>query len=1017
MTRAPIFLAVLLLAPAAVPPRAPALSFSRPSLDMHFERPPSGARPLGWWDWVNGHVTREGIAADLEAAKAAGMGGVQLCDLEMYAPPGPVRYGSDEWFKLVRVAIAKCAELGLEFHVANAPGWSGSGGPWITPERAMRRVVFASTNVAGGAIDLRVPRPATKPIRGVDPALAGSFLRDIALFAVPAGAPRLAEPLDRKTGLASRPVARSTDSRAGVPRDRVLDLSAQMDGEGRLRARLPEGEWTLLRIGHAPTGALNHPAVPEGHGLEVDKLDAASVEFQFEQSVGPVIRAAGPLLGRTFKGLLFDSFEAGFQNWTDRFPAEFRRRKGYDLIPWLPLLAGFVLESEERSEAVLWDFRDVIEALFAENYFGTMQRLAARHGIRIYAESQGGPLNPMACNRHVDVPMNEFWLPEAGPRASRIKQSASSAAFLGRTTVAAEAFTAKPEHARFLATPASLKEVGDHAFTLGINRYCLHAFTHQPYTDAAPGFGRGRYGTHFGRLVTWWPLADGWIEYVSRCSAMLQWARAAADICLLVDEDLGYGLPSRTATAFPGFDFLAAYPPDLQAMRVEEGRIVHPSAGTFRILVTPQAATAKTWVAGLATLRKLSELVRQGAWLAGPPPSAPAGLRDLEQRADFDRGVAEVWGEAPVAAGGFRSVGKGRVYAANADPSAVLRGEGVPPAVAWTPADATLRFVHRETAKVSIYFVQRSGGGPERVILTFREAGRVPEIWDPLTGARAEAPVFRADGGTTSVPLDLEPDGSVFVVFRRPLPSRWLTEADPVRMDFKAGPLLAAAGTTVRLRYSDGVETNVPVGDAPAPVPVAGPWTVEFGEGPAFPVRVKAPALFDWAQSADDRVRHFAGTAVYRAELALSPPAAGEVVVLDLGRVADVARVFVNGREAGVLWHPPFRADITALVRGGTNRLEIRVANRWVNRLIGDAAKPALFHYQSPGKSIFTDGRLEAFPEWFHNDVERRERMRGRPFAAWRHWGADDPLLPSGLLGPVVITRYRRLPDLASPAP
>jgi hypothetical protein len=843
------------------------------ALAASFEHPPARARPLGWWDWVNGNVTAAGIAADLEAAKAAGLGGVQLFDLEMYAPPGPVRYGSADWLAHVRLAIATCAELDLEFHAVNSAGWSGSGGPWIGPERAMKQVVFTATPVRGGVVDLVLPAPQHAR-RGARHA-AGGFTRDLAVFAVPADAARIAEPLGRKIGLAARPVTRAEGRRPGVPRERVLDLSPSMDAAGRLRARLPPGEWNVLRFGFASTGMVNHPAVPEGRGLEVDKLDAAAVEFQFERAVAPLIRAAGPLAGQTFNAILFDSFEAGFQNWTASFADEFRRRKGYDFMPWLPLLAGVMLESEERSEAVLWDFRDVIETLLVENYFGTMRRLAARHGIRVVAEAQGGPLNPMACNRSVDVPMNEFWLPDVAPRAARIKQTTSSAAFLGRQIVAAEAFTAKPEHARFLATPAMLKGVGDHAFTLGINRFCLHSFTHQPFTDAAPGFSRGRYGSHFGRLVTWWPLATAWVEYVARCSALLQAGRPAADICLLLDEDLGYGLPSRTATAFPGFDFLAASPPDLEAMQVEGGSLVHPTAGRFRILVTPQAKTARRWVARLATVEKLAAFVRQGAWLAGPPPAAPAGLGDLERRADFDRAVAAVWGTTPIERGRFRSVGEGRVFAADADPAQVLRDHAIQPAVSWSPAEVGLRWIRRDFGDGSLYFIQRFGAGPERITVTFREQGLLPEVWDPLTGSRIDAPIFHAAAESTSLPFDLEPEGSVFVVFQRPLPSRWLVSADPVRLDFKAGPVLAA-GAAVRLRSSDGAEETVTTGAETTTQTLPGPWRVEFTAGASEP---------------------------------------------------------------------------------------------------------------------------------FGLDAERRERLRGRVFTSWKHWDRDAALLPSGLLGPVVISR------------
>lgn len=308
-----------------------------------------------------------------------------------------------------------------------------------------------------------------------------------------------------------------------------------------------------------------------------------------------------------------------------------------------------------------------------------------------------------------------------------------------------------------------------------------------------------------------------------------------------------------------------------------------------------------------------------------------------------------------------------------------------------------------------------NGNVTARIEVTFREQGLRPEVWDPLTGARADAPIFHAAAESISLPFDLEPDGSVFVVFLRPLPSRWLVSADPVKLDFKAGPVIAATAA-VRLRSSDGAEETVAIGAGPVTRTLTGPWRVDFTAGAAEPFGIDSATLFDWAESQDARIRHHAGTAVYRTEVALETPAPGEAVVLDLGRVADIAQVFVNGRDAGVAWHPPFRVDITEFVRGGANQLELRIANRWVNRLIGDATRPALLSYQPSGKSIFTDGRLEALPEWFREESERRDRLRGRVFTSWQHWDRDAALLPSGLLGPVVVSQVQKLPArLASP--
>ncbi len=581
-------------------PSSPA-SAADDELQIGFRNPPPEARPLVWWHWINGNVTKEGIRADLEDMKRVGIGGAQILDVEIYLPKGPVRYGSDSWHEHVQHAIKTAADLGLELDIANSSGWSGSGGPWITPDRAMKKLVWTETKTKGGAVSVKLAQSPGKL----------GFYRDIAVLAVPATTERL-EKMDAKINWATKPVIRpdATGVR-GIARDQVLDLTDQMDAAGKITTTLPPGEWVILRFGYTATGSTVHPASTEGQGSEADKLDADTVAFQFEKSLGRIIKDAGPLAGKSFNGILFDSFEAGFQNWTKHLPTDFSQQKGYDLIPFLPVLTGRIIESQEVSEGVLWDFRHVIEELIAENYFGTMHRLASEHGLKIYSESQGGPLNPMSANRHVDVPMNEFWMPDTASRASRMKQTTSAAGFLGRNIIGAEAFTAKPEDGKYLAIPSNLKSPGDYAFTTGINRFILHHYTHQPVTDAAPGFALGRYGTHFGRLNTWWPYADAWVSYVSRCQFLLQQGRTVADVAILVDEDTGYGFPSKMTDIVPGYDFHVCYPPDLRAMSWKDGRLVHPQGQSFGLLMTPDPWVARNFNA--ATFAKASGSRRDGA--------------------------------------------------------------------------------------------------------------------------------------------------------------------------------------------------------------------------------------------------------------------------------------------------------------------------------------------------------------------------------------------------------------------
>ncbi len=838
-----------------------------------------------------------------------------MFDVEIYLPPGPVRYGTENWHEHVQFAMRKAAELGLEFHVMNTPGWSASGGPWVTPERSMKRLVWTETSVSGGgALAATLPLPDLTPYYGGRGVPKERFYRDIALLAVPATSARI-ENLEPKISWAAKPVTRPTGpDTPGIAPASIIDLTGKMDAMGQLTVELPPGDWTLLRFGFTTTGKTNHPAVPEGHGLEIDKFDAKAVEFQFERSIERLIRDAGPLTGRTFNGLLFDSFEGGFQNWTAAFPEEFRGRAGYDLLPWLPVLTGRIVGSRDRTEAVLWDFRHVIEELIAENYYGTMHRLAARHGLQIYSESQGGPITPMSANRHVDVPMNEFWVPDAASRASRIKMSTSAASFHGRAVVAAEAFTATPENGRFQNTPGTLKRAGDYAFTLGLNRFALHSLTHQPVSAAAPGFALGRYGVHFGRLNTWWPYADAWLGYLGRSQFLLQQGRTVADVCLLVDEDLGYGLPAATADSLAGYDYEVGYPDYLAAMTVRDGVIQHAAGGRFRLLVTPEKLTAKTWVARVSTLRKLRDLVVAGALLSGEPPVAPAGLKDWEKRAEFDQLVAEIWGGLDGQGVKSKSLGRGKVYA-GVKPRDILALEKIAPDVGGDTAGGDVKFIHRSAPGAEIYFVFNYSDRSRRLQLDFRQPNRMPELWDPALGTRGTAPVYRRTETGVSLPVTLEPWGSTFVVFRDALPKRWIEAAGEGIAAVRPGELLTSA-TSLDVVYSDGVRERIEARPLPAGVAIAGPWDVEFRDGRGAPPNATFPELISWPDRVEPGIRHYSGTAIYRTRFEVAaPPDQHQVAMIDLGVVADIARVFVNGREAGVACTIPGRGHTAVASR------------------------------------------------------------------------------------------------------
>lgn len=960
------------------------------SLDAGFAQPPPTARPLVWWHWINGNVSKHGIEADLADMQRVGIGGVQMFDVSVYIPPGPVRYGSPAWHEHVRFAIETAAKHGLEFYAMNTPGWSASGGPWVTPERSMKQLVWTETAVvpdANGKVAIALRQPTAKL----------DFYREVAVLAVPADTaqpPRRVPLLREKTKLAEKSlVAAPLDANpvGCIARADIRDLTAQFDPKtGQLAAELPAGKWVVLRFGFTSTGAQNHPAVPEGHGLEIDKLDVDAVSFQFDQAIEPLLRDAGSHVGTTFKGILFDSFEGGMQNWTDSLPQQFTALKGYDLIPLLPALTGRVIESPTFTECVLSDFRATINELLAKNYFGTMQRRAHERGLIIYAEAQGDPLNPVICNEYVDVPMNEFWMPDMSPRSTRIQLVAATADVLGRLIVAAESFTATPENGKWMATPATLKIAGDGAWTAGINRFILHHYTHQP-TDDGPGFALGRYGTPFGRLNTWWPLAGAWVEYVSRSQFLLQQGRPVTDVCFLQNEDHGYSYPAKMTEVPVGYDFGICYPRHLVQLTWANHLFSLPSGASYCLLALPE-----NWAADLPTLRHLRTLARAGAPIIGHAPVSPAGLRDYEGRDEFAALVAELWAPQDPAHALIRPVPLAEA----------LPGASIAPDVIWPASNPArdFRFRHRRTADADIYFVFNHSAEPVAGEVSFRINGRVPELWDAVAGTQGDAPVYRSAGDATVVPLQLEPYGSTFVVFRRPRPARWIASTLPAALETSANRLLAPIDQPVTLRDSNGQSVVIPAVAAVPATAIPGPWQVRFEAGRGAPAETVFATLTSWSDNPDAGIKFYSGLASYRTTFDVSAAAltARTVALLDLGTVADVAEVRLNGTSVRTLWQPPFRTDVTPFLKAGANTLEVRVANRWINRLIGDEGIPTDLKYQAPGTNKFTDGKLEALPAWLYDRSKIGEKKRVS-FSTWKHYDATSPLVPSGLLGPVRI--------------
>jgi hypothetical protein len=647
-----------------------AVASSAADLESGFVHPPASARPWVYWFPLDGNITSNGITADLEAMQRVGIGGVLYMETEQGTPKGPADFGGPLWRALFQHACQEANRLGLQVNMNNDAGWCGSGGPWITPELSMQKVVGTETAVKGPRrLAELLPQPET---------IAG-FYRDIAVlaFRTPAGNAHIAQ-ISAKAALTPSPVSLAAPANypsvprdQTIPRDGIFDLTARLSKDGLLDWDVPEGDWTVLRLGHTTTGKNNHPAPLGGRGLECDKLSRDAVKIHFDGLMAKLIRGVGPLAGPTLVSTHIDSWEVGYQNWTPRFREEFQKRRGYDLWPFLPVFSGRIVDGVEISERFLWDLRQTISELLLDNYAGYFQELAHQNGLRLSIEAYTTcPTDEMAYAGRADEPMGEFWSWSKYGAAFSCTEMASAAHVYGKRIVGAEAFTATDAE-KWQGYPGNIKDLGDWAFCEGINRFVFHRYALQPWADVKPGISMGPWGLHYERTQTWWEQSKAWHQYLARCQFLLQQGLFVAEICLLGPEGAPQTLsgqrsflshsPDSAEHPFerPEYNFDTC-PPEvvLTRMSVKDGRLVLPDGMSYRVLVLPQVETMTPQL-----LRKIKELVTAGATVLGTPPlKSPSlsGYPGCDQ--EVQQLATELWGANPAGTEFTeRRVGQGRM--------------------------------------------------------------------------------------------------------------------------------------------------------------------------------------------------------------------------------------------------------------------------------------------------------------------------------------------------------------------
>jgi hypothetical protein len=975
---------------------------ARVDLASQFLSPPMSARPYVFWHWMGADFSKTGITKDLEAMKEAGLGGAEIFNLGSEIGNGPwpeQTYRGKAYWDALRHTLAEAKRLGLVIGLLGTPGYSTTGGPWIDLERGMKKVVWSITEIDGGKeLSLTLP-----PIGG------GAHGRDIAVLAIP-----------RKENLSVRD---------------VIDVSSQTDAAGKLNWKAPEGKWKIYRFGYVPTGKAPHP-IPEdlvGHTFEADKMSSDISHYNWEQVLNPIKANLGEYIGTALKGIALDSYESGDQNWMLTFREEFMKRKGYDPVPWLvtlgqPLVHTWffdsarhvtmyqlngpttyatelpnpsltVLNSAEQTRRFEWDYRDVISGLFYDNGWKVAKQMVNDAGLQFWHECYRGPFDRNQGMTAPDVPMCEFWTEKGNVNAPPIFTADTGAAqAAGRTIIASEALTGSPNNSMWTEDPALLKIFGDEAFAQGINRFMLHHWTHQPFDDKyQPGRTMYAWGTHFGRFQTWFEPGKAYFAYLGRCQTLLQSGERVIDSLSLDKQE--------------GDSDVIAKDVFLQSdVTVKEGKIVLPSGRRYAFMVFSGDGEMLPEVA-----QKIKALVANGATVVSTRPQRSPSLKDYPQCEETLRQLAdEVWGT-----GTEHKYKQGNVFSRIEDAKAKLNLKPDYTIEKASADPAKIMVLHRRKAAVDVYYIANQSQKPQNISLSFRVSGKQPELWQAEDGTISDAPAWREKEGRTQVDIQLRGIQTSFVVFRREASKAEHLSAVNVQdgnalvtMKRPGKPVLrSSTATKAEAVYSNGRRRAVELNPGPA-IELAGEWSVSFSPKLGKPFSKQFPALKDFSQCDSKEVKYFSGSATYRKKVSVSASSLqNRRTVLDLGVMNDIAQVRVNGKAAGVLWYPPYEADITDYLRAGDNDLEIIVTDNWANQLIGDEKEPKDFEVGESsdwGAGSF-GSQLKSYPEWFVKGQARPSQGR-KAFTTWYYFTKDSKLQPAGLVGPVRLVLQAEAP-------
>jgi hypothetical protein len=899
------------------------------NLSSEFANPPSSYRPGAFWCWLNGNMSTAAITRDLEAMKSKGINRAEIWDVAAIRDPSFIPAGGqflgDESVKLIKHAIAQGKRLKMSIGIVASSGWN-AGGSWVTPEWASKNLYYSAVELAGPqsvSMDLPFPKfPEGCPMKDKDTPV---FYKDVSVLAVPSNADRKIEDVSK-----------------------VISLNAHYKN-GKLVWNVPKGKWTILRFVCSNNGQQLIVPSPNSNGLFIDFFDPQATvrHLQYFMDRLGVTPENSSEAGLSY--FEFDSMELSEGTpWTDSFPTIFLERKGYDIEKYLPVLAGWDIQN--KTERFRYDFKQAVSDQLIYSHYQTGTEFLKKYNAQLVSESGGPgppiwdtcPVDALKALGSVTVPRGEFWIKHRN--MFLIKEVSSASHIYGKKLVDAESFTT---WRRWKDSPFDMKREVDRAFCEGLNNITFHTFASTNPEDGLPG-RTYHAGYDMNPGTTWWSKSKPFMDYLSRCSHLLQQGLFVADVCYYYGDQapnffpLFHDVPEKPGIngLNKGHDFdVINSDVILNRMTVKDGRLVLPDGMSYAVMLLPDQVHMP-----LAVLKKLGELVKAGATVVGPRPSTVPGLNNWEkENKELNMLAGELWGAADGKTIFENQVGKGRIFV-GISPDEVLQKKTI--GSDFSSTGSAFDFIHRTTDIGEIYFLRNEKEEAVNAMCRFRVSEMYPEVWDASTGSAFRVTDFKQEPGGISMEVNLPAHGSTFVVFSKTMRNE--------------------------LPIFDNGKT------ATSKMEISGPWKVTFPPNWGAPSSAVFDQLISWTESNESGIKYFSGTAVYQNSFDITGTPGNRELVLDLGELRDVAEVFVNGKSAGILWKKPFQVDISQLIQSGKNELKVEVVNMWMNRLTGDMVLDPKDRFCKTNQSYM---KSEVWP------------------------GGDEPfkLQTAGLLGPVVI--------------